>query len=137
MKKTRFDKALETRRLYRFEGTWFRRSPYSKSRKMSYLKSEARYIWRTMKFEADMPKIKAGKGVLHNGYWYSYYSINDGIVLSRSQRNIITLIHEIVHHLGHDEHDHKFVDQYFKILKKCYGFNDNHIDFLRFYYKLA
>ena len=116
--RTRFDKALETRRIYRFEGDYFRRSNYSKLRKIKYLRSEAIYIWRVMKFKTELPNIKTGRGVINNGYWYSYYSIDDGIVLSRSQRNIVTLVHEIVHHLGHDEHDSKFVKQYFEIFKK-------------------
>ena len=136
VKKTRFDKAIETRRLYKFEGDWFKRTFFSKSRKIEYLRSEAIYIWRKMKFTKPMPNIKAGKGTWFGGYWYSYYSVSEGIVLSRSQRNIVTLVHEIVHHLGHNEHDRNFVRQYFKIFKKCYGFNDNQIEFLRYVYKL-
>jgi hypothetical protein len=135
-KRTRFDKAVETRRIYRFEGWHFYGSSYSKQRKMKYLKSEMIYIWRKMKFEAEMPRLRAGKGVLNNGYWYSYYSINDGIVLSRSQRNIVTLVHEIVHHLGHDEHDSKFVKQYFNIFRKCYKFTEADLQFLAWLYKL-
>lgn len=89
-----------------------------------------------MNFNKPIPMIKAGKGTWFGGYWYSYYSVDEGIVLSRSQRNIITLIHEIVHHLGYDEHDSKFVKQYFKIFKTCYGFSDDQIEFFRYVYKL-
>lgn len=134
--RTRFDKGLETRRIYKFEGDYFRRSVFSKGREISYLRSEANYIWRKMKFKRTIPNIKTGKGVINNGYWYSYYQEDEGIVLSRSQRNIITLVHELVHALGYGEHDYKFTKQYFKILKKCYGFKEDQIDWLRYYYKL-
>lgn len=136
MKKSRFHKAIETRRIYKFEGECFHGSYYSKQRRIKYLRSEAIYIWRKMKFKEEMPKLTAGKGVLNNGFWYSYYSIDDGIVLSRSQRNIITLVHEIVHHLGYDEHDHKFLKQYFNILKRCYKFTDGQITMMRYIWKL-
>ena len=134
--RTRFDRALETRRIYRFEGDYFRRSLFSKSLKMQYLRSEAIYIWRRMKFNKEMPNIKAGKGVINNGYWYSYYQEDVGIVLSRSQRNIITLVHELVHALGYGEHDHRFTKQYFKVLEKCYGLKPDLTDWIRYYYKL-
>ena len=134
--RTRFDKALETRRIYRFEGDYFRRSNYSKLRKIKYLRSEAIYIWRVMKFKTELPNIKTGRGVINNGYWYSYYQEDEGIVLSRSQRNIITLVHELVHALGYDDHDKAFVNQYFQILKKVYGFKSDRLEMIRYVYKL-
>jgi len=115
--KSSYDHGIETKRVYRFEYGYFRYHYFSKPRSMKYLKNEAKYLWNVLKIKKPMPNIKAGRGTAFGGKLYSYYSEKEGIVMSRNQRDIVTLIHELAHAIGHDHHDHQFVDQIFKMYK--------------------
>lgn len=103
----------DTRKLYRFEGERFRGQPL---RTIKELRRLGRKIWSTCG-KGQIPPIVAGRGDLYNGRLYSYY---DGlrIVLARNERRKYVLIHEMVHALGHDDHDAKFVKKYQNLLKR-------------------
>jgi hypothetical protein len=62
-----------------------------------------------------LPQIVAGRGDRYNGRFYSYFD-GDRIVLARNERKTFVLIHELVHAMGSDYHDDKFVDKYFEML---------------------
>lgn len=115
-------KSTNTRRLYRFEAEWFYGQPLLP---MKDLQKVAQKIWkeagRSGHYLFDkvmpMPAVIAGKGTRYNGRYYSYYDPDSNkIVLARNERKMFVLIHEMVHALGFNDHDEKFVDKYFDLL---------------------
>jgi hypothetical protein len=44
------------------------------------------------------------------------------IVLARSQRNVLVLLHELTHALGPCVHGRKFIKLYFRLLQRYGGF---------------
>lgn len=104
---------VDTRRLYRFEEEELRGRPILP---IANLRALARRIWK--KFgKKKLPPVVAGRGDFYNGRLYSYYD-GDRIVLARNERRKFVLIHEIVHALGHDNHDRRFVEQYCSLLRR-------------------
>lgn len=103
----------DTRRLYRFEEESLRAKPILP---MATLIKTANRIWEK-DGRGDLPPIVAGRGDFYNGRLYSYYD-GEKIVLARNERRKFVLIHEIVHALGHDNHDAAFVNKYHKLLQK-------------------
>jgi len=113
--KTSHARGVDTRRLYKFEADYFWGTAASKVLSMSTLRALASKIWKKYGKGKPEPKIVAGKGTKHGGAWFSY-SQGDYIQLSRNQRNFLVLIHELIHSMGYDEHDVKFVEIYLKLL---------------------
>ncbi len=52
---------------------------------------------------------------MYNGRLYSYFD-GSRIVLARNERKVFVVIHELVHAMGKDYHDEKFIDRYFDLL---------------------
>jgi len=115
MAKDSYERGVDTRRLYHFEAHYFRATAASRILPMGALRLLAARIWREFGGGKPMPKIVAGKGTPHGGAWFSY-SQGDYIQLSRNQRNMLVLIHELIHSMGYDEHDRAFVKIYLRIL---------------------
>jgi len=72
-----------------------------------------------------IPEIRFGKGIYHTqargkNFYYSWCD-RQTIELAPTQRDMITLIHEMVHALGYDYHDSRFVGKYIYLLKKYAG----------------
>lgn len=115
------NEAVKTRNLYRFEDIYFKSTPVTKLRSMAELRSMAK---RLMK---NPPKIIASKGIKYNGRYLSY-QLEDEIHLVRNQREYLTLVHELVHAMGYDYHDRKFVDCYFDILESEFGLHRGELE---------
>ena len=124
-------RAAETRWLYRIEREFLHTTNDYANRTMSMrrLNRLAKRVWDA---EAPLgrrfPTIEAGKGVLYNGDWLSYCMGYTEIVLSRGQRTVLVLLHELTHALGPGVHGPRFVKLYFYLLRKYARFNQ---DFLQ------
>lgn len=127
--------SVNTRRLYYFEYAYFRGHKLNKDLPINELRKQAKQLWKQIT-KKPIPKIVAGQGVYFNGRYMSYSQKDVGIVLTRSQRNIITLIHELTHQLNYDMHDKLFINAYFKLLK-LKGFKPQELKKIRKQYKLA
>lgn len=120
---------VNTRRLYKFEGEFFNLPAYkylSVQLSLTTIRNIAKLIWHE---ESDgrylIPEVRFGKGLYHGtakGQKY-YYSWCDRVTieLAPTQRDILTLIHEMVHALGFDYHDSRFVGKYIELLTKYAG----------------
>jgi hypothetical protein len=82
---------------------------------MSELKAVAEQVWAKYGKGKPMPRIAAGPGTPHGTKLYSY-SQGGYIQLARSQRNLLVLVHELIHEMGYDEHDAGFIKKYLPIL---------------------
>lgn len=120
---------INTRRLYKFEGEFFVRPEYkllTKQKSINVLRGLGQLIWlHESNGKYIVPEIRFGKGIYHTqarGKNF-YYSWCDGqtIELAPTQRDILTLIHEMVHALGYDYHDSRFVGKYIYLLQKYAG----------------
>ena len=120
---------INTRRLYRFENDFFSVPKYRwlvKQLPIRTLQQIGHMIWENESpySRKQLPEIRFGNGMYHTqarGSKY-YYSWCDGytIELAPTQRDLLTLIHEMVHALGYGYHDSQFVNQYIYLLVK-YG----------------
>ena len=133
-RKKKLQRTLDTKRVYRFEGLYFRGHRLNRDLPIKKLRQIAYKTWPSY-LKSTFPKIKTGTGTKYNGRYYSYFQEGVGIILSRNQRNVLTLLHELTHALGHGEHDHKFVNKYFKLLSK-FGMEKSKLKALRKSYKL-
>ena len=110
---------VKTRHLYGFEEVYFKGTRFSKSLSMNKLRKLTKKIWNTFGHNKKMPELVADSGVFYGGRFISYFETN--IHLARNQRNVITLVHEITHALGFNDHDKRFVDMEFNILEQIFG----------------
>lgn len=114
--KKRHRRMIDTRRVYRLESEMYydrRFSHITKQRSLQYLTSLAKKIWKKEGYKHQMPVIRFGKG-------FQNYSWCDGetIELVRTQRDELTLIHELVHAIGYDDHDKNFAARELILLDK-------------------
>lgn len=110
-KNTLAKRRSDTRKLYRFEEKILRGQPVLP---IGQLRKIGTRIW-AKHGKGAAPEIVAGRGDFYNGRLYSYYD-GDKIVLARNERRKFVLVHEMVHALGHDHHDERFVRKYHKLL---------------------
>lgn len=118
--KKRYRRMLETRRLYKLEDDLYYDKRYrhiTRKRSYNYLHNLAKTIWAGERIKTKMPNIQFGTGAPHGGYLYSWCD-GETIELAPEQRDIITLIHELVHGMGYDYHDREFVRTEARLLKK-------------------
>jgi hypothetical protein len=104
--KKRHKRMVDTKRVYGLETDMYfdkRFEFITRQRSLDYLKRYARRIWKGEKYTKPLPLIRFGKGM-------QKYSWCDGEVLelAPTQRDILTLIHELVHAIGYDDHDKNF-----------------------------
>jgi hypothetical protein len=120
---------INTRRLYKFEGEFFYQpqyKPFTKQLPISTLRTLGQTIWdNESNGKYLIPEIRFGKGIYHTqargkNFYYSWCD-RQTIELAPTQRDMITLIHEMVHALGYDYHDSRFVGKYIYLLKKYAG----------------
>lgn len=118
--KNSYRQMVNTRRLYQLEKNicddrTFRH--ISKQRSLKFLRELTKIIWRSEKFSLDVPEVRFGSGV---SYGHLMYSWCDGLTveLVDGQRDVLTLIHELVHALGYDYHDRDFVEMELYLLMK-------------------
>lgn len=110
---------IQTRNLYRFEDVCFLRTNIVVQRSIKDLQMKMKQIWKKYK-KSNFPILFHSKGTLYGGKWMSYNMENE-IHLAPGQRDYLTLVHEICHALGHDNHDKKFVDLEFDILEEFFN----------------
>ena len=118
--KKRYRRMVDTRRLYKLEQEMYEDDRYlhlTKQRSYKYIIKMARDIWRNERIKTEMPKIRFGNGILHGNNRYSWCD-GETIELAVDQQDIITLIHELVHGMGFDDHDAEFVKKEVRLLKK-------------------
>lgn len=128
--KKRYKNALETRALYKFENEYFSGHILCKTKPIKSIRRMARRIM------PNPPKIRVHKGIYYNGRYLSF-QCKDGIFLTRNQCEYLTLAHELVHAMGYDYHDSKFVRKYFSILVKFFKLNKRDLIKAAKQYKVA
>lgn len=124
----KYREMVNTRRLYKFEGDFFHRSHLrymTTQLTKQTLVNIGKIIWNDQDNRFLIPEIRFGKGLYHGTakgqkYYYSWCD-RQTIELAPTQRDILTLIHEMVHALGCDYHDSKFVGKYIELLTKYAG----------------
>lgn len=118
--KLRYRRMVETRRLYKLEGDMYCDHRYiklTKQRPHAFLLDLAKTIWKKEKRKDIMPEVRFGTGTPHAGLMYSWCD-GETIELAKTQRDVLTLIHELVHAMGCDYHDKKFVRKEMELLNK-------------------
>lgn len=123
--RARHRNARDTRWLYRLEEETLRFNSFANAdRSMKFLRDLADKVWAA---EAPAgrrkPTITADYGVLHQGRAFSYCEGFTKIVLARSQRNVLVLLHELTHALGPCVHGKKFIKLYFGLLRRWAGYH--------------
>jgi hypothetical protein len=112
--------AIATRHVYRYEDEFlytFKR--LSTQRSFKTIKKTAEKIWEKYhQGTRTLPTIEFGTGDRSLGRPLSFTLDRRYIELAPKQRDLLTLIHELVHALGADYHDMQFVNLYYKILKE-------------------
>jgi hypothetical protein len=114
--KKQYKQMVDTRRVYALETDMYydRRFEYiTRQRSLDYLKRYAQKIWKGEKYKKPLPLIRFGKGL-------QKYSWCDGEILelAPTQRDILTLVHELVHAIGYDDHDKNFAAKELVLLTK-------------------
>lgn len=114
--KSQYREMVNTRKVYKLETDMYydRRFGYiTKQRSLGYLTKYAKKIWESEGYKKPLPSIRFGKGV-------QKYSWCDGKILelAPTQRDILTLVHELVHTIGYDNHDKKFAKKQCMLLEK-------------------
>ena len=114
--KKQYKQMVDTRRVYLLETKMYydRRFDYiTKQRSLGYLTRYAQKIWKEEGYKQRLPLIRFGKGM-------QKYSWCDGDILELApyQRDILTLVHELVHAIGYDDHDKKFAQKELILLDK-------------------
>jgi hypothetical protein len=117
---------IQTRNMYRFEDVYFLRTNFVVQRSIKILQKKMKQIWKKYK-DSDFPILFESKGVLYCGKWMSYNAANE-IHLAPGQRDYLTLVHEMCHAMGCDNHDKKFVDLEFDILEEFFNINRGELE---------
>jgi len=107
-----------TRHVYGFEDRYLTTlADLNKQQSLRVLVSQAKKIWQKhYSGSRAIPTIKFGKGDSSLGRPLSYTLGYSEIVLCPKQRNLLTLIHELVHAIGPCQHGRNFVKVYVTIL---------------------
>lgn len=114
--------AHASRRAYAFNRGLLELSPYLREdRPIAHLRSLSTVVWRReARLKHAAPKIVAGAGWDLGPKWgLTSYSQKGLIVLTRDQRNIGVLLHELAHALGpHDKltHGPAFIERLVRLL---------------------
>jgi len=114
--KKQYKQMVDTRRVYLLETKMYYDQQFefiTRQRSLDYLKRYARKIWKGEKCKKPLPLIRFGKGMQR-------YSWCDGetLELAPTQRDILTLVHELVHAIGYDDHDKNFAAKEMILLDK-------------------
>ena len=114
--KKRYKQMVDTRRVYGLETDMYydpRFEYITRQRSLGYLVRYAQKIWKGEKCKKPLPLIRFGKGM-------QKYSWCDGEILelAKYQRDILTLVHELVHAIGYDDHDKNFAAKELVLLTK-------------------
>lgn len=118
--KKQYKQMVDTRKLYKAEALLYGQRPFSeltKQRSLAYLRNLAENIWKQEKYITKLPNIRFGRGTNHLQEMYSWCD-GDTIELAPTQRDVLTLVHELVHAIGFDYHDKKFVQLQTYLLQK-------------------
>jgi hypothetical protein len=114
--KKQYKKMVDTRRVYALETDMYcdpRFEHITRQRSLGYLVRYAQKIWTGEKYKKPLPLIRFGKGVQK----YSWCD-GDTIELAPTQRDILTLVHELVHAIGYNDHDKNFAAKELILLDK-------------------
>jgi hypothetical protein len=101
---------LATRKFYAFDRRLAWLVEWSGYLTIPQLQRLAAYVWAAERQRGPVPRVVAGRGILWGGSRLSYYRRDDPvprIELSRHQRDVGTLLHELAHAMGPwDKLDH-------------------------------
>ena len=105
-------RAVETRRLYRFENVERHYSAYSLRR------YSLRFFRRLADRLCPGVRVDFGPGTPHAGARVSFCDWDDDrrVELAPGQRTLVVFLHEITHALGFGTHGRRFVRKYFELL---------------------
>ena len=134
------NQAYQTRNIYKFEQKAFKFHEFGDMRSINELRKIAKKIWNHSNRRKNRElEIVCGKGSKYNGRYLSYCQelsrSKTRIVLARNQRDIVTLIHEIVHAQGYDNHCKRFVKKVLFYLEFM-GYDKSELRSLAKQYKL-
>lgn len=101
-------RAVDTRRLYRFEDTTHFGRWLEQPRRMPCLRRWALRLW-ALYGRAHALRVAAGRGTPYGGKLFSYCMGTSYIQLARHERTLKVLAHELVHALGYPYHNRAFV----------------------------
>jgi len=109
---------IATRHVYGYEKKYLMTiQSLSDQRSLSYLTHLANKIWKKhYGGKRNLPIIRFGPGNKDLGYPLSYTLGYSLIELAPNQRDILTLIHELVHAIGPRLHTMNFTKTYYNIL---------------------
>lgn len=113
-------RGVMTRRVYGYEDSYLSTiKKLNQQRDLSSLLRLAKKIW-TKHYAGNrkLPEVRFGPGTRELGYPLSYTVGYSLIELAPGQRNILTLVHELVHAIGPSEHGTNFVRLYYQILER-------------------
>jgi len=109
---------VNTRKLYALEEWMYHNrtfKPLTRQRPIGTLIELAELIWREEKIEKPLPCISFGPGISHGNELYSWCDGTE-IELAKGQRDVLVMIHELVHAMGYPYHDKKFLAEYIYLL---------------------
>jgi len=114
--KKQYKQMIDTRRVYALETKMYydRKFDYiTKQRSLNFLVKYAQRIWKGENRKTPLPLIRFGKGL-------QGFSWCDGKILELCpyQQDVVTLVHELVHAMGYDDHDKKFARKELMLLDK-------------------
>jgi hypothetical protein len=111
-------RGVMTRRVYGYEDSYLSTiKKLNQQRDLNSLLRFAKKIW-TKHYAGNrkLPEVRFGPGTRELGYPLSYTVGYSLIELAPGQRNILTLVHELVHAIGPSEHGTNFVRLYYQVL---------------------
>jgi hypothetical protein len=113
-------RGVMTRRIYGYEKTYLETiEKLNRPRDLGSLQRLAKKIWAEFYHgNRKIPEIRFGPGTLELGYPLSYTLGYSLIELCPGQRNVVTLVHELVHAIGPSQHGANFAQLYYKVLEK-------------------
>lgn len=124
--KKRYRDMVATRRLYKLEESLYSRREFKnivKKRSLPALRKLTYVIWKKERMKGPVPCVQFGGGIPHGDELFSWCD-GETIELSPTQRDILTLLHEITHAMGYGYHNREFVDRYLDLLVKYTSVNE-------------
>lgn len=111
----RYKRAVETRRLYKFEAVFSRALPVEtrRDRSISELRDISELVWaKHGRKWCRIPDVVCAP----DDAQFSYCQGFSKIALLRAHRNLAVLLHELTHAIGYAGHGKRFVNRYVALL---------------------
>lgn len=124
-------RAVETRRLYRFEEIFAESSlgKVCRERSLPFLRRLLREVWaKHGRARLSPPDLSFGPGTPHGKGFASFAEGYSYIELKEGHRNVLVLLHELTHTLGYGApHGAGFVRKYIELLVEYGGCSEGEL----------